>query len=80
MTFPIENELVHQKNTILEAINEGRYEEAALLIAFSEELWRVCDYGYKTNELKQRILDSLRENINSAEHHKTAAKNNRCPD
>ncbi|MFY4731174.1 hypothetical protein [Nitrospira sp. BLG_2] len=59
MNYNIENELVNQKNMILDLINNEKYEDALTLIYFTAELWEKCDYAYKTKELKERIRSEL---------------------
>ncbi len=62
--YNVEWELVRQKNRILELVNEERYEEALLLLDFSESLWKECSYAYKTREIRERIKRELGEHFN----------------
>lgn len=70
----MENELIHQKNALLNLINDGQFEQATLILNFIEELWEKCNYAYKTKELRFRIRDGVWSRINDATHHKVAAK------
>jgi uncharacterized alkaline shock family protein YloU len=74
MLYPIENELVHQKDRILALVNEEEYEKALFLLNFVTELWVKVEYGYKISEIKERIKGNIRELIREADHHQTVAK------
>lgn len=67
-------ELIRQKNRILELVNEERYEEALLLLDFSESLWKECSYAYKTREIRERIKRELGELVFQSTHWKTEEK------
>lgn len=54
----LDNELIHQKNHLLDLINEGKKKEALLLLKFVEEMWRACNYGYKVEEVRERCKKS----------------------
>lgn len=69
--FNIENELVHQKDAILTTINEGQIEKAVSLLQFAKELWYKCSYGYKFEELKQRLENECNAHRGMCAHWKT---------
>jgi hypothetical protein len=48
----LDNALIHQKDHILNLVRDEKYEEAILLLNFSEELWATCEYAYKTREIR----------------------------
>lgn len=56
----MDNALVHQKDTIINHIDDLHYEEAILLLTFTKELWEECSYGYKWKELQERLLNTLK--------------------
>lgn len=74
MRYPVENELVDQKNKILALVNEEEFDKAILLLHFATPLWLKCDYGYKVREIQQRIKDAIRHKRIHAEHWKTEQK------
>ena len=67
-------ELIRQKNRILGLVNDEKYEEALLLLDFSEALWKDCSYAYKTREIRERISREIGEHIFQATHWKTEKK------
>ena len=54
----LDNCLVHQKNHIIDLIDNGSHEEAIVILKFVKELWTAASYGYKFNELKQRGINA----------------------
>ncbi len=74
MRYFIENQLVDQKNVILELVNEGQYDKALMLLDFASGLWQQCGYGYKIKEIRQRVKDAYWHNAVVADHHQTQAK------
>lgn len=72
--YDIENILVEQKNKILHLCNEGQYDTVVCLLAFVTPLWEKCEYGYKIQEIKERIKASIRRGIIEADHWKTREK------
>jgi hypothetical protein len=72
--YNVEWELIRQKNHILQLCNDEKYEEALLLLDFSESLWKECSYAYKTREIRERIKRELSELVFQASHWKTEEK------
>ena len=72
--FDIENEIVHQKDTILKFINNDEFELATTLLNFSQELWSKANYGYKLQELRARVRQAVQAKITDGEHHQTVSK------
>lgn len=70
----LDNALIRQKNAILELVNDGQYEEALTLLAFSEDLWATCTYAYKTREIRERIREELRAKQHVCAHWKQHEK------
>jgi len=74
MNLGLDNCLIRQKDHILTLVNEEKYEEAIVLLDFSEELWAECTYAYKTREIRERIKNALREKIHVCAHWKQHEK------
>jgi hypothetical protein len=72
--YALDNLLVGQKDRILGLCNAEKYEEALLLLDFTEEMWAACQYAYKTREIRDRIRRDLNENVWNAEHWKQKEK------
>lgn len=51
----IDNLLVSQKNAIIEAIDNGYYIRAAIMLDTVKEMWLTLDYSYKFKELEERL-------------------------
>lgn len=52
----LDNQLIKQKDELIRMINRKKYDEAAIILAFIKPMWDVCDYGYKWDEIKERLL------------------------
>ena len=63
--MPTEKELdqllIGQKNDILQYIDNGEFEKAQSVLWVVCNLWSACHYGYKYNELCERIRSRLTE-------------------
>ena len=70
----LDNELVNQKNHLLELVADEKFEEAITILEFVAELWAKCNYAYKTKEIRTRIRDKIQAYIFNANHHKTVEK------
>ena len=70
----IENVLIHQKDTLLQLVNDWKFEQALELLDFVKELWTVTEYSYKWDEIRKRIVDELNKQINSDIHWKHRAE------
>lgn len=55
----MEYALIRQKDHILTLVRDEKYEEAIMLLNFSEDLWRTVNYAYKTREIRQIIKSEL---------------------
>ena len=55
----IENDLVIQKNAVIELINEGEFAEAWFATKLLAGLWETAGYKYKTLELIERLESAL---------------------
>ena len=66
--------LIRQKDHILSLVNEDKFEEAIALLNFSENLWDVASYSYKTREIREIIKTALREKQHVCAHWKTHEK------
>lgn len=77
MSYNIENELVRQKDSILQSVNHGEYERAMDRLQFAKELWFKCGYDYKYREIVLRLIEEVRFKFNTAEHYKTKEKWNK---
>jgi hypothetical protein len=53
----LDNILVRQKDSLIKRINDGEFLEALAILDAVHELWIESGYGYKMNELVQRIYD-----------------------
>ena len=51
----LDNILVRQKDSLIEKINGGEFMEALIILGAVRELWIESGYGYKVNELINRI-------------------------
>ena len=51
----IDNQLVAQKDEIIDDINEGRFDTATIKLNFVATLWFSVGYDYKSQELRSRI-------------------------
>ena len=69
-----DNILVHQKNFILSLVNDDKFDQALAHLEFVKELWVACDYTYKYREIRQRIINRVRQLWAESQHHKTATK------
>lgn len=70
----IDNELIRQKNVILQLVNQESFVKAKDFLDFVTPLWESCGYGYKVKEIKERILKGIKEKISGFSHHKTVEK------
>jgi hypothetical protein len=70
----LDNTLVHQKDYIRSLINDGKYDEANMLLAFVKELWVQAAYVYKYVELKNILIAEVRNKLHTATHWKERAK------
>lgn len=70
----MEYALIRQKDHILNLIWEEKYEEAIALLKFTEELWALTSYAYKTQELRNIIKDALRVKQHVCAHWKQHEK------
>lgn len=77
MGYEIDNELVRQKDTILQSINIGDFERAIDRLEFAKELWFKCGYDYKYREIVLRLIEEVRFKFNTADHWKTKDKWNK---
>lgn len=50
-----DNQLVRQKNKIIELIDDNKIQQAKAALAVVTEIWEANSYGYKVKELKDRI-------------------------
>jgi len=50
----LDNCLIHQKDAIIDLIDNGNHVEAMAIMKFVREMWETASYGYKWNELKER--------------------------
>lgn len=61
----VDNALVGQKDAIISRINRAEdysdLDKAAALLMFARPLWVACGYGYKAEEIRQRIRDRAAE-------------------
>jgi hypothetical protein len=73
-TAELDTALINQKNMILTLINDGEFEKAMTALSFSRQLWSVCGYAYKTEELKTRIVEACWHNMVVATHWKQQKK------
>jgi hypothetical protein len=74
MLHYIENQLIHQKNHIIDLVNDEKYEEALSLLNFSAELWESIGYAYKTAEIRDRIREAIKAHVFDSTHWKTEEK------
>jgi hypothetical protein len=70
----LDNALIRQKDHILDLVRDEKYEEAIVLLNFSEDLWATCTYAYKTREIRERIRDALRAKQHVCAHWKQHEK------
>lgn len=54
-----DNQLVRQKNKIIELINDNKIEQAKAALEVVAEMWEANKYGYKVKELNERIADKV---------------------
>lgn len=66
--------LIRQKDHIRGLITDEKYEEAIVLLNFTQELWSLESYAYKTAELRQMIRDSVRNKLMADIHWKQEEK------
>jgi len=66
--------LIRQKDHILALVRDEKFEEALALLNFSENLWDVASYSYKTREIKEIIKTALREKQHVCGHWKQHEK------
>ena len=59
----LDNILVRQKDWIIRMIDDGKFNEAQFAIAILVDLWCRCSYGYKIDELIERI-NLMKRNTN----------------
>lgn len=52
----LDNQLIKQKDTLLALIRNRKYDEASAILAFVKPMWDVCSYGYKWDEIRDRLL------------------------
>jgi len=50
-----DNQLIRQKNRIIEMIDNGDITKAKAALAVVQEMWEANNYGYKITELQNRI-------------------------
>lgn len=74
MQYNIDNFLVHQKNEIIDLINNEQFDEANKILNFIAPLWFAANYGYKYHELVKRWNMAVKDKIVTATHHKTRMK------
>lgn len=70
----LDNALMHQKDSIIDKIDNGTYEEAILLLSFAKEVWASCTYGYKWRELQLRLLETIARQQEQCTHWKSIQK------
>jgi len=66
--------LIRQKDHIRDLVNDGKYEEALALLDFTEEVWRLDRYDYKTREIRNDIKEALRAKKTACAHWKQHEK------
>lgn len=54
-----DNQLVRQKNKIIELINDNKIEQAKAALEVVTEMWETNSYGYKVKELNERIANKV---------------------
>jgi hypothetical protein len=54
------NAHVAQKDRLLQLSNDGEYEQVLALLAFVEPSWRAVGYGYKADEIRQRVRSDVK--------------------
>ncbi len=74
MNGDFENAIMAQKSHIIDLIDSDKFEDAILLLDFSERLWAASSYAYKTRELRQRLQNALVEKRNHCGHWKQHEK------
>lgn len=62
------NDLVDQKNFILEEVRAGRLLEAARYLRFAAPLWAKLGYGYKTVEIKRLVREEADAAMDKLHH------------
>jgi len=72
--YHVENELIGQKNFILELVNDEKFEEALSLLNFAAPLWERAGYDYKTREIRGRITLAIKEKLWNCIHWKSEEK------
>ena len=50
----LDNCLIHQKDAIIDLIDNGNHVEAMAILKIVKEMWEAASYDYKWNELKER--------------------------
>ncbi len=70
----LSNVLIHQKDHIRGLVLEEKYEEASLLLEFVKEFWESSEYGYKYQEIRNIISNTIRSNMILADHWKQKEK------
>lgn len=50
-----DNQLVRQKDRIIDLIDSGKLQEAKAALAIVSEMWTAHNYDYKIRELQDRI-------------------------
>ena len=51
----LDNQLVRQKDRLIELIDNGKTEQAQIILQFVREMWEAANYGYKFAELQARL-------------------------
>lgn len=54
-----DNLLVRQKEAILSLIQQGKYGDASAALSVVREMWIAHSYGYKADEIVQRIAKGI---------------------
>lgn len=54
-----DNQLVRQKDRIIDLINNGKIQEAKAALHVVEEMWAAAGYSYKYKELNERIANKV---------------------
>lgn len=70
----MDNILVHQKNTILGLVWDEKFDQALSHLELVKELWDVYSYSYKYREIRQIIIDRVRQKWIEADHWKVEQK------
>ena len=51
----LDDQLVRQKDRLIELIDSGKTEQAQTILQFVREMWEAANYGYKFAELQARL-------------------------